>query len=255
MKSMRYLTLLGVLAIAGFTAPALAHDDGGHLSRMWQMTPKMDARDAFNEGFKKHLEWRKANDDPWGWSVYNAASGKGINSVFVRSSGHHWADFDSYRDSEFAKKAQEHWNKHVHPHVKYYDSWIDEGDDELFYWPQDNNFRYFYVTTFYLQPGHGGAARRAVKAVHEELEAAGRKAPHVWIWAATGSHLPAFTVVTPRDDFAGFDWPEKSVFDTLKERVGEEKAGEMFMDFFEHVKRQESQIMVRDMDLSYDAAE
>ncbi len=244
------------LALLGLSAPALAHEDGGHLSRMWEITPKADARDAFNEGFKKHMEWRKENNDPWGWSVYYASSGKGVNSVFVRSSGHHWPDFDAYRDSEFSKQAGEHWNANVHPHVARYDSSIDKSDSELFYWPEDGgDYRYFWVTTFYLKPGHGGAARKAVKAVHDELKAAGRNAPHVWLWDQTGKHLPAFSVVAARADWAGFDWPEKSVRETMVERVGEKKAEAMFMDFFQHVKGQESQIYARDADLSYDAAE
>ncbi len=248
-------SLLALFAL-GLATSALAHDDGGHLSRMWEVTPKADAGEAFNEAFKKHLEWRKANNDPWGWSVYYAATGKGVNSVYVRSSGHHWADFDSYRDSEFSKKAGEHWSKNVDPHVAHYDSWIDESDDELFYWPEDGgNYRYFYVTTFYLKPGHGRQARAAVKAVHDELKAAGRNSPHVWLWEQTGKHLPAFSIVTARDDWAGFDWPEKSVGETMRERVGEAKTAEMFADFFEHVKMQESQIYVRDMDMSYDAAQ
>lgn len=254
MKLLKNMVMLTALALVGLSTPAMAHDDGGHLARMWKMTPKADAGAAFKEGFKKHLEWRKANNDPWGWSVINAASGKGINSVFVRSTGHHWADFDAYRDSEFSKKAQAHWNENVHPHVKYYDSWIDEGDDDLYFWPEGSDFSHYWVTNFYLHPGHGGQARQAVKAVHDELKAAGRESPHAWIWGRTGPSLPVFTVVTARDDWAGFDWPEKSVYDTLKERVGEEKAGAMFQDFFEHVKRQESQVMVKDKELSFEAA-
>lgn len=255
MKMRKLLAGVLALALTGFFANAMAHDDGGHLSRMWEVTPMADKRAEFNEGFKKHMAWRKENKDPWGWSVYNTATGKGINSTFVRSSGHHWADFDAYRDSEFSKKAGEHWNANVHPYVKTYDSSIDESDGELVYWPEDADYRYFWVTSFYLKPGHGSKAREAVVAVSKELDAAGRKSPHVWLWEQTGKHMPVFSVVTARDDWAGFDWPEKSVRDTMVERVGEKKTAAMFADFFEHVEHQESQIYVRDMDLSYEASE
>ncbi len=246
------VSLIAVLTL-GLASSAIAHEQGAHLTRMWEVTPKADAGAEFKKAFKEHLEWRKANKDPWGWSVFNATTGKGVNSVFVRSTGHHWADFDAYRDSEFSKKAGEHWNTNVDPHVAYYDSSIDQSDSELFYWPE-GNYRYFYVTTFYLKPGHGRQARQAVKAVSDELSAAGRKHPHVWLWDQTGKHLPAFSVVTARENWAGFDWPEKSVRDTMVERVGEEKAEAMFNDFFEHVKGQESQIYVKDMDMSFEAA-
>lgn len=245
--------LVALLAV-GLMSAAVAHEQGAHLARMWEIMPKADSREAFSKAFKEHMAWRKDNKDPWGWSVFSATTGKGVNSTFVRSTGHHWEDFDAYRDSEFSKKAGEHWNANVHPHVAKYDSSIDKSDSELFYWPE-GNYRYFFVTTFYLKPGHGGAARQAVVAVTDELNAAGRKSPHVWLWDTTGKHLPAFSVVTAREDWAGFDWPEKSVRDTMVERVGEEKAQAMFDDFFEHVKSQESQIYAKDMELSFEAAE
>ena len=255
MKYTRLFASLATLALLSIAGRALAHDEPGHLARMWEITAMPDKGKEFSEGFKKHMEWRKENKDPWGWSVFNATTGKGVNSVYVRSVGHHWADFDAYRDSEFSKKAGEHWNENVDPYVHSYDTWIDESDSELYYWPEGSNFRYFWVTTFYIKPGHGGKARAAVKAVTDELNAADRKSPHVWLWDQTGKRLPAFSVVTARDDWAGFDWPEKSVRDTMVERVGEKKADAMFMDFFQHVEHQESQIYARDMEMSFDAAE
>ncbi len=255
MKIKNLMTSVLAFALLGLFSSAVAHEDGGHLSRMWEVTPMADKGAEFKEGFEKHMKWRKENKDPWGWSVYYAASGKGVNSVFVRSSGHHWADFDTYRDSEFSKAAGAHWNENVDPYVKSYDTGIDKSDGELFYWPEDANYRYFWVTSFHLKPGHGRKARQAVMAVHKELEAAGRKSPHVWLWDQTGKHLPIFSVVTAREDWAGFDWPEKGVRDTVVERVGEKKADAMFAAFFEHVQHQESQIYARDMDLSYSAAE
>lgn len=256
MKTKDLLISAILLAFLGVSASASAHEGvGGHLSRMWQVTPMADKGAEFNKAFKEHMAWRKENKDPWGWSVYNAATGKGVNSIYVRSVGHHWADFDAYRDSEFAKSAFEHWNQTVDPYVKTYDTWIDKSDEDLHYWPQDNNYRYFWVTTFYLKPGHNREARAAVVAVHKELDAAGRKAPHVWLWEQTGKHLPSFTVVSARDDWAGFDWPEKSVRETLIERVGEKKASAMFMDFFEHVEHQQTQIYSLDADMSFEPAE
>ncbi|NNF51334.1 MAG: hypothetical protein HKN59_02740 [Gammaproteobacteria bacterium] len=255
MTSRKYLASLLVLALMGLFTNAIAHEGiGGHLARMWEVTPMADKSKEFNEAFKKHIEWRKENKDPWGWSVYYATTGKGINSVYVRSVGHHWADFDAYRDSEFSKKASEHWNENVDPYVKYYDSSIDETDNDLHYWPEGSNYRYFWVTSFYLKPGHGGKARQAVVAVTKELEAAGRESPNVWLWDQTGKHAPVFSIVVARDDWAGFDWPDKGVRTTLVERVGEKKADAMMADFFEHVAHQESQIYARDMDMSYEAA-
>lgn len=246
--------LRGVFALAllGLAANSLAHDEWGHMSRMWEITPKADARVEFKKAFEEHMAFRKANNDPWSWTILNASTGKGVNSVYARSNGHHWEDFDAYANSEFGKKASEHWNANVDPHVYKYDTWIDKSDSELYYWPEGSKFSHFYVTNFYLKPGHGREARMAVKAVHDELKAAGREAPHVWVWSQTGK--PTFTVVTARENYAGFDWPEKSVGDTMRERVGEEKANAMFMDFFEHVKGQSSQIMVRDDKLSIEAA-
>jgi len=256
MTNKNFFTGILALALLGLFSNAMAHDGiGGHLARMWEVTPMPTKSKEFNEGFKKHMEWRKENKDPWGWSVYYATTGKGINSVFVRSVGHHWADFDAYRDSEFSKKAGEHWNENVDPYVKSYDSIIDEVDDELFYWPEGSEFRYFWVSSFYLKPGHAGKAREAVVAVTKELDAAGRKSPHVWLWDQTGKYAPVFSIVTAREDWAGFDWPEKGVRTTLVERVGEKKADAMIADFFEHVERQESQIYALDMEMSYEAAQ
>ena len=89
----------------------------------------------------------------------------------------------------------------------------------------------------------------------KERDAAGRKSPHVCLWDQTGKYAPVFSIVTAREDWAGFDWPEKGVRTTLVERVGEKKADAMIADFFEHVERQESQIYALDMEMSYEAAQ
>lgn len=60
---------------------------------VWQPKPGM-ARD-FEEGYKRHLEWHRKNNDPWTWHGWMIASGERDGYFMDGTFSHRWTDLDS----------------------------------------------------------------------------------------------------------------------------------------------------------------
>ena len=58
----------------------------------WQAKPGME-RD-FEEGYKRHLEWHRRNNDPWVWHGWTLLTGERAGWFVDGSFFHAWTDFD-----------------------------------------------------------------------------------------------------------------------------------------------------------------
>lgn len=56
--------------------------------------PKDGQRQNFENGYKQHLDWHKANGDQWGWHGWFVISGIRYGQFVDATFGHSWADFD-----------------------------------------------------------------------------------------------------------------------------------------------------------------
>jgi hypothetical protein len=59
----------------------------------WQPKPGME-RD-FEEGYKRHLEWHRRNNDPWVWHGWTLLTGERAGWFVDGSFFHPWTDFDT----------------------------------------------------------------------------------------------------------------------------------------------------------------
>jgi hypothetical protein len=65
--------------------------------------PKEGLEQKFETGYKQHLQWHKANNDPWGWYGWYVISGPRSGQFVDATVGHRWGDFDNaIRPSEDA---------------------------------------------------------------------------------------------------------------------------------------------------------
>lgn len=105
---MRTLAILFIL----FSIPALAQQ---HIAQFVVWQPKAGAGKQFETGYKKHLEWHKANRDPWGWHGWFIISGPRSGQFVDATVDHEWSDFDHP-----LKPAEDRADNdlHVYPHAE-----------------------------------------------------------------------------------------------------------------------------------------
>lgn len=59
---------------------------------IWKPNPGQDQN--FENGYKKHLTWHKANNDPWSWYGWFIISGPRCGQFVDATFDHSWGDFD-----------------------------------------------------------------------------------------------------------------------------------------------------------------
>ena len=68
------LCVVGVCLVL-LTFPAVAQDDGGNISEIWFFSVNPGMEKQFMEGYKRHMEWHRAQNDTWSWIVWEVLSG------------------------------------------------------------------------------------------------------------------------------------------------------------------------------------
>lgn len=241
--------LAGGLAIG--SVPATAQDEpSGKLTRMWKIVPKSGMENQFEEALKAHIEWRIQNNDPWEWNAYRQIAGEDMNAIFYRSHGHTWAEVDEYAESTFSEKADEHWNNTMSALVHHAVSYFDETNQEITNWPEDAEYHYFQVIDYHVKPGHTRQFESTASEIHKVLQDAKYPMPYSMHWSVTGPKLPNAFLVFPAEKLAGFDDPEKTVFEVVADTKGEQGAAELFESFGTNVLSQEGAIYKWDEEMS-----
>jgi len=245
-----------VAAICVLLAPAVVHaqESEGNLARMWVVIPKDGMDDQLEAAIKQHTAWRQENGDPWSWNTYRRASGGDLNHWFIRSPGHTYADLDAYRDSEFSKKASEHWGKYVHEYVADYRTHLAEFAPEISHTRADQPpSEYFWVYTYHIKAGQGRRFYAAAESITNELKAANWPTTWWFTWQLDGERTPAMSLVIPAPNWAGFAEPEQSAFDAVAAEKGEAAAQAMWDAMYDTVESVSSTVYRRHADLSFAA--
>ena len=102
MPRSRWIPTILILMLLGLS-PSLAQ--GQDLTMMWEFTPKAGTGASFEAALKSHTEFRKAQGDPWDWSLYQVVVGEKVGTYFALSGGHEWADWANPVVAKFLKKA------------------------------------------------------------------------------------------------------------------------------------------------------
>ena len=248
----KLLAAVMAVSVLAFAAPVLAQD--GNMTRSYSMTPLPGHDAELSAAIASHVQWRKDNNDPWGWSVFQQAAGDDLSTWYVRSPGHTWADFDAYRDSEFSQAAFGHFSTTVQPHVGSITSGVSEFIPELSNWPDETEFNLVQVISYELKQGQEQAFRAAAQAITDVLKAAEWNEEWAFIESLTGP-TPGYALVIPEANWAGFAPGEATVFDILVEATDPETATKMFADYSATVRKAKSTFYGKNSDLSYAAAE
>ena len=80
--------------IAAPLAAQTSDTEPGPYARIVTIAPKPGQAQAFDEGYERHIEWHRANGDPWTWYGWSFVLGPRIGRFMDGTFGHAAADFD-----------------------------------------------------------------------------------------------------------------------------------------------------------------
>jgi hypothetical protein len=78
-----------------FLVPRLAIGQSNTIAQFAIWKPKEWQAQNFENGYKQHLSWHKANDDKWSWYGWYFVSGSRYGQFVDATFDHDWADFDN----------------------------------------------------------------------------------------------------------------------------------------------------------------
>jgi hypothetical protein len=165
------------LALTAGSALAQAND----LTREYVVKAKPGMAAQLEAAIRAHAQWRKANHDPWTWTVYTPETGADLGTFVIRSGDHTWADFDAY-DKGFVPQGLTQWTANVMPLVENMSSEIDMtlADSLNQLPPTGTAISLVNVTAFHLRPGMEPQFVRLAAQAVKVLKAA--KYPGYWVW-------------------------------------------------------------------------
>jgi hypothetical protein len=220
-----------------------------NLARIYFVNVKSGHGGEFVAALKEHVEWRKQAGDPWTWYVYQIVNGKNLGDFVIRSSGHSWADLDSYE--EFLAKGAVEFNKNVGPHIKSVSNAITAGDTTNFNWyPNNDDVNLISVNTYQLKPGQRRAFTQAVNKYHTAIIENNREMYYAFAWTVNGGPGPRVTLVLPYKNWAEMQGPDESLRAFMVRILGSEEAQQLSDEFNSTYNSVESSVLRVRRDLS-----
>ena len=221
-----------------------------NLARVVFVKVKTGQGEDFAAALKKHVEWRKQQEDPWNWIVHQVVNGKNLGDFIIRSGGHSWKDFDDY--AGFLQKSAPEFYKTVGPYIKDISSIITAGDTVNVDWPENTaDVNLLSIISYHIKPGHGQAFTKAVSMFHKAIQDNNRDAHYSFGWTVNGEKGPTVRLALPYQNWADVAGSEESLSDFIMRVLGEEKAKDLFEDFNDTYTSMESMMLLVRRDLSF----
>lgn len=240
---------LVALCVVLLALPAAAQMGQGNIARVVFIKAKAGMSKQFEEGFKKHLAWHKAQKDMWTYPGWQVISGD-ISSYGVGTFGHNWADFDTPGVPGDADQADAQVN--IAPYV---------DSVEFTYWAylkevsrppaEGTETPLSQVLSFRVHFGKADDFNRIIRKITDGLNKANWEGRYEWYSLVNGGDVPAYVLVLPRANFAAMAPPAKSFVAALEEAIGRQETEELLEDFEKCVKSETTEIVRSRPDLSY----
>jgi hypothetical protein len=211
---------------------------------------RLDVKAEYEAARRKHMEWHKAQNDPWEWDVFDVMTGPDTGAYIIASGNHQWRDMED-------------WNA-KHAVADGADSLAAMGfaitSSERSYWtqlnslsrlpPQNDRLPLATVTYYRIKPGSDRAMRAAIARVNAALDAGNFPLSTIWYVLASGGEGPTFALLTPRAGLGDMA-PNPGLLEVLATQLGRARAEALMASFFENVISTSSEMLRRRMDLSY----
>ena len=248
MMKTKLTALATALFLCAVALPAIAQGQTENIAQAYVHTVQPERIAQFEEAVKRHVQWRKQNNDTWEWVWYQVVNGDGLGRYMVRSGNHRWADLDARYAWDDSVGAGRHFQATVGPYFESEDSSITQQDGALSRPLGDYSaITLFAVTEFDVRlPGQ---FREAITKIGEGLDRGDWGRPYLWQMGANGGTTDAALVV-PAENWGELAPPAKPLPMVLAEVYGEQEASELLQQFARSIRSQNSYTLRVRRDLS-----
>ncbi|MEI7037678.1 hypothetical protein [Fulvimonas yonginensis] len=185
------------------TGPALAQT--GLAAHFYFYRPTAGQQQAFEQGYRRHLEWHRQHRDPLVWYGWTIEDGPRAGQFVDASVGEPFAAFDRRVDvAGDAADAARNVLPYVTPLARpTYVLRPDLGAGT----PLEHRrpTATMQVAVFHLRPGTEARFERAVQAARRVLAKRPGAPAHTWYRLVVGGEAPQYLLLVAREGWAGYD--------------------------------------------------
>jgi hypothetical protein len=199
---------------------------------------------------KKHMNWHKAQNDPWAWEVFEVMTGPETGGYLIASGEHQWKEIEAWV-AKMADADAADSQASMGPHI---------ASTQRQYWTQLNAISrlptsegrspLITLTTYEVKPGSDAALRTAITKVNAALDAGNFPLRTIWFVLTNGGSTPTYAVVAPRAGL-GEMAPAPSLLEVLEKQLGKPAADALVKSFFDNVVSANTELLRLRTDLSY----
>lgn len=200
------------------------------LAEVWVVEVKDGMDRQFREAYKKHLAYRKKQNDPRAWQTYVPVIGDDLDHYGIRYCCFDYADLDSYVDWTREAKTADHWNENVDQYVESYRHYLQTLDHANNNWPEDTpQYTLFGVTRYDQKMGASAAVEASKTALSEAAKEGGW--PRHWSWVRNTGGSNGLELIVPYENYKSMAPTQESFAEFLARNHGSDKARELLADF------------------------
>lgn len=250
MQRTRVLSILAALLAIAVASTSFAQAPAGNVSLEYLQTVDMTQTAAFEEGFKKHLAWRKAQGDTWRWDTWQIVRGEALGLYYTSTDGHAWKDFDS--EPIDAAEGGANYMASVG------DALVGISSSMSVVLPELSNFpdgemqegALAEVITWDVKAGRMDEMMQAIGRYHEAFAKVAPNIKYIWTMPVNGGP-DTMSVVLPHASWADFEPGEKSPDMIVEEAFGRAESIAVSERFTSSIEGTTTTVWMYRADMSY----
>lgn len=222
--------LMVMLATALMLTPVMAQEgeENEGVAIVVRITPKDGQAAALGEAITAYHHWVGGQEGGLRFTWFSVVSGPDTGNYIARSGNHNWADFDAEYDWQEA--AGEKFASEVAPHIADTHVMFTVAESDWGIWPENmDDYTLFSVTEWHVRNGHVNDFRSGLSRIDGILKEGGFPGHYAFSRVASGGHGNAFSLVSPRKNFADLSPRDPSFFSIMSEAMDGEEAAREFL--------------------------
>ena len=248
-KRVMFVAVVSALLLAVPAAPQMMSD--GNVVKVYFVKAKWGMEKQWEEAFKKHIAFHKAQGDKWTWIAWQAITGPGYGTYGVGTFGHNWEDFDTPSINPEADEADYRasvlqFTESVTPSF-----WLLLKDVSH---PTETEVPMSEVLTFELHYGKVPEFNYLIKKFTDAIVKTQWAVNYEWYALVNGGEMPTYVLVIPHANYASFKQPAKPFPVMLEEAYGRQEAEALLERLNKCVKEEQSELIRERSDLGYTPA-
>jgi hypothetical protein len=205
--------ILLTLAALCVAAPACA--DHALAAHFFFYRPEVGKTAAFEQGYRRHLEWHRDHHDPLAWYGWSVMDGPHVGEFVDASMGEPFAAFDRRvdptGDAADAKVNVLPFATALASPTYVLRAELGTGTPL----EQRRPGATVQVSVFHLRPGHEARFERAVAAMRRTLASQPSVPAHTWYRLVVGGEAPQYMLMVSREDWSSYDGFDRSLAELL----------------------------------------